>query len=111
MKYLGLIWRSAWRKKIRTSLTILSVLVAFLLFFLLSAIGKANISDLDAFRAALKAADFASVRGDFKFGSNNHPIHDVYIREVIKEGDVYTNKIIGTALENHSDAYAGDCKM
>ena len=41
MKYLGLIWRSAWRKKIRTSLTILSVLVAFLLFFLLSAIGKA----------------------------------------------------------------------
>ena len=41
MKYFGLIWKNAWRKKIRTSLTILSVLVAFLLFFLLSAIGKA----------------------------------------------------------------------
>ncbi len=41
MKYLGLIWKSAWRKKIRTSLTILSVFVAFLLFALLSAIGYA----------------------------------------------------------------------
>ena len=41
MKYLGLIWRSAWRKKARTTLTILSVLVAFMLFFLLNAIGKA----------------------------------------------------------------------
>ena len=41
MKYLGFIWRNVWRKKIRTSLTILSVFVAFLLFALLSAIGYA----------------------------------------------------------------------
>jgi putative ABC transport system permease protein len=41
VKYFGLIWRNAWRKRIRTSLTILSVLVAFLLFFLLTAIGQA----------------------------------------------------------------------
>ncbi len=47
MKYLGLIWRNAWRKKIRTSLTILSVLVAFLLFALLSAIGYAFKSGAD----------------------------------------------------------------
>lgn len=41
MKYLGLIWKNAWRKKIRTSLTILSVFVAFLLFTLLSAFSYA----------------------------------------------------------------------
>lgn len=41
MKYFRLIWKNAWRKKIRTSLTILSVFVAFLLFALLSAIGFA----------------------------------------------------------------------
>ncbi len=41
MKYFGLIWSNVWRKKIRTSLTILSVLVAFLLFTLLSAVGQA----------------------------------------------------------------------
>ena len=41
MKYFGFIWRNVWRKKIRTSLTMLSVFVAFLLFALLSAIGYA----------------------------------------------------------------------
>jgi putative ABC transport system permease protein len=41
MKYLGLVWKNVWRKKIRTSLTILSVLVAFLMFSLLNAIGQA----------------------------------------------------------------------
>ncbi len=41
MKYFGLIWKNVWRKKIRTSLTLLSVFVAFLLFALLSALGYA----------------------------------------------------------------------
>ncbi len=78
---------------------------------LLSAIEKADVKDTDAFLAALKAADFDSVRGKFSFGPNNHPVQDIYVREVIKEGDVFTNKIIATALSNHSDAYAADCKM
>ena len=41
MRYFRLIWKNAWRKKIRTALTILSVFVAFLLFAMLSAIGYA----------------------------------------------------------------------
>lgn len=52
MKYLGFIWKNAWRKKVRTTLTIMSVLVAFLLYALLSAIGYAftsgaNIADAE----------------------------------------------------------------
>lgn len=78
---------------------------------LLSAMSKSDVQDADAFRAALKAADFSSTRGDFKFGPNHHPVQDIYVREVIKEGDVYTNKIIATGLKDHSDAYAPDCKM
>ncbi|MCP5089493.1 MAG: ABC transporter permease [Gammaproteobacteria bacterium] len=50
MKYFRLIWKNAWRKKIRTLLTILSVFVAFLLFALLSAIGY-------AFRGGVDVAD------------------------------------------------------
>ena len=50
MKYFFLIWKNAWRKKIRTSLTILSVFVAFLLFALLSALGY-------AFRGGVDVAD------------------------------------------------------
>ncbi|MFZ1726696.1 MAG: ABC transporter substrate-binding protein [Albidovulum sp.] len=78
---------------------------------LLSAMAKAEVTDADAFRAALAAADFASVRGAFKFNSNHHPIQDIYAREVVQEGDIFTNKIIGVALKDHADAYAGDCKM
>ncbi len=78
---------------------------------LMSAADSADVSDADAFRAALKAADFDSVRGDFAFGSNHHPVQDIFARKVVKEGDVFTNMIIGTALEDHSDAYAAECKM
>jgi len=78
---------------------------------LISAMAKADIHDQDAFRAALEEADFESVRGDFAFAPNHHPIQDIYVREVIKEGDVYTNKIIGVALEDHQDVYGADCKM
>ncbi len=76
---------------------------------LLSALEVADPDDADAFRTALEAADFSSTRGDFAFGPNHHPVQDIYVRRVIKEGDVYTNEIIGVALENHSDAYAADC--
>ena len=78
---------------------------------LLSAMAQAEVSNADAFRAALKKADFASTRGDFSFNNNQHPIQDIYVREVIKEGDVYTNKIVGTALSNHGDAYASQCAL
>lgn len=78
---------------------------------IVSAAGKAGVKDKEAFRAALKEADFNSVRGDFEFGNNNHPIQDIYVREVYKDGDVLTNKIIGVAFEDHKDAYAAECKM
>ncbi|MEL6598321.1 MAG: ABC transporter substrate-binding protein [Pseudomonadota bacterium] len=78
---------------------------------LISAIEAADVSDADAFRDALRAANFDSTRGDFAFGPNHHPVQTIYAREVIKEGDVFTNKIIATALENHSDAYASECQM
>lgn len=78
---------------------------------ILSAMSKASVKDKDAFRAALKSADFKSVRGSFSFNTNNHPIQDIYVREVVKEGDVLTNKIIATAFEKHGDAYAEQCKM
>ena len=38
-------------------------------------------------------------------------MQDIYIRQVVKEGDLLTNKIIATGLTDHADAYAGDCKL
>jgi branched-chain amino acid transport system substrate-binding protein len=77
----------------------------------ISAASKASVKDADAFRAALKEADFDSVREKFSFNTNNHPIQDIYVREVVKEGDVLTNKIIGTAFTDHKDAYAAECSL
>ena len=78
---------------------------------LISALSKSSLSDKDAFRGALKNADFSSTRGKFKFASNQHPIQDIYVREVIKEGDILTNKIISVVLKDRSNAYVDDCKL
>ena len=76
----------------------------------LKAVGG-DMSQADAFRAALKTADFESVRGPFKFGPNHHPIQDIYVRRVVKDGDVLTNEILEKAFTGHADAYAAECSM
>ncbi|MCG6114290.1 MAG: ABC transporter substrate-binding protein [Mesorhizobium sp.] len=78
---------------------------------IVSAASKASIGDLDAFRAALKEADIDSPRGEWVFNNNNHPIQDIYVREVIEQDGVLTNRIVATAFEDHEDAYAADCAM
>ena len=78
---------------------------------LVSALKKAKPGDKDAFREAIRAADFAAVRGDFKFSANHHPIQDIYVREVVQAGDVFTNKLVGVAVEDHVNPYVDDCKM
>ena len=79
-----------------------------------SAIGKVkgNVADKKAFQAALKAADFKSVRGDFKFNTNNFPIHDLHMFEAIKDGQGrYTLKTVATPLRADKDAYFDKCPM
>lgn len=78
---------------------------------LLSALGKASVSDAEAFQAALEEADFDSVRGKFSFAANHHPIQDIYVREVVQEGEVLTNKIVATAMTDRDNAYVDECKM
>ena len=68
-------------------------------------------SKKDKFRQALVRADFDSVRGSFRFGPNHHPIQDIYIREVVMEKGVLTNRIVDNAFANHSDAYVSECNM
>ena len=70
-----------------------------------------KVDDKDAFRAALRKADFDSVRGSFRFGANHHPVQDIHVREVVREGKTLTNKTVGKAFSDHADAYAGQCKM
>src|SRR6266705_386288 len=73
---------------------------------------KGKIENKDALRAALRAADFKSVRGDFKFGPNQFPVQNYYLQLVGKGADGrLAHKTIGTVLNNRADAYGQDCKM
>jgi branched-chain amino acid transport system substrate-binding protein len=72
--------------------------------------GKLN--EKEKLRAALKKADFQSVRGPFKFNNNHFPIQNFYIRQVVKNAEgTLTNKLIGIAFQDHADAYHTECKM
>ena len=71
-----------------------------------------KVEDREALLQALRNPSFKSVRGDFKYGANNFPVQNYYLREVGKDAQGrLTNKLIGTTLEQHQDAYVGACKM
>ncbi|MEY2896531.1 MAG: hypothetical protein RL669_800, partial [Pseudomonadota bacterium] len=73
---------------------------------------KGKLDDQEAVRRALRAANFKSVRGAFKFNTNHYPVQDYYLRVVSKnaQGQV-TNRTLGTVFKNHADAYVALCKM
>jgi branched-chain amino acid transport system substrate-binding protein len=68
-------------------------------------------SNMDAFRKALEKADFDSVRGNFRFGSNHHPVQDIYVREVVKDASGIHNMTLKKVFSDHVDAYAGQCSL
>lgn len=71
-----------------------------------------NINDADAFRTALRKADFESVRGKFAFGPNQHPVQNWYALKVEKGADGKPMlKTVGEVFKDHGDAYAANCKM
>ncbi len=72
---------------------------------------KGNLSDVKAVSAALRKADFKSLRGPFKFNVNGYPIEDFYLTKVVKRDDgKYWTSIVEKVLANNSDPYAKDCK-
>ena len=66
----------------------------------------------EAFRKALRSADFKSVRGAFKFNKNQFPVQNLYMRVVDKDAQGrVTNKLVGTVFTDHSDPFAASCVM
>ncbi len=71
-----------------------------------------DVSKLDALRQAIRKADFPTVRGKFAFAPNQHPVQDLYIREVVKNADgKYTNKTLKAVFTDHSNVYIKDCQL
>ncbi len=73
---------------------------------------KGNLEDVDAIRAAMKRADFGSVRGSFTYGNNHFPIQDFHIREVVEnDKGEWTFRTVGKVYEKHQDPYAKECPL
>src|SRR6201989_2768531 len=71
---------------------------------------KGELSNKDAVAAALKKADFTSLRGDFKFNANGYPIQDFYLTKVAKRPDgKFQTEIVEKVFSNYGDRYAKDC--
>lgn len=72
---------------------------------------KGDLSNKDAVAAALRKADFTSLRGAFKFNTNGYPIQDFYLTKVAKRPDgKFQTEIVQKVFENYGDRYAKDCK-
>jgi branched-chain amino acid transport system substrate-binding protein len=73
---------------------------------------KGDLSKTPAVSAALRKADFKSVRGPFKFNINGYPIEDFYLTKVAKRADgKFQTEIVEKVLSNNADPYAKDCKI
>jgi branched-chain amino acid transport system substrate-binding protein len=73
---------------------------------------KGNLADKDGLRAAMEKADYASVRGPYRYGNNHFPIQDFYLQETVKKPDgSYEIKTVATILKDHQDRYHDKCPM
>jgi branched-chain amino acid transport system substrate-binding protein len=69
-----------------------------------------NMANKEAVRAALKKADFKSLRGDFRFGQNGFPIQDFYLVKAAKRADgKFQTEVVEKVFDDYTDAYAKEC--
>jgi len=62
--------------------------------------------------AALKQADFPSVRGEFRFGNNHFPLQDMHVLQAVKdEQGRMTLKTLATPFHKQPDAYHRQCPL
>lgn len=74
---------------------------------------KGKLDDQEALRKALRSARFESVRGPFKFNTNQYPIQNYYVRTVGSDGQggLINKSFNEPILRNHGDAYVQQCAM
>ena len=73
---------------------------------------KGNLKDTKGLIAAMRKANFNSIRGPFTYNVNHNPIQNFYLLKAEKQasGDIEM-KIQRTVFEKYKDSYYQDCKM
>jgi branched-chain amino acid transport system substrate-binding protein len=71
-----------------------------------------DLSKKDAMRAEMRKANYASVRGPYKYGNNHFPIQNFYLQDVVKdaEGNL-TLKTVATIVKDSQDKFHNKCPM
>jgi len=71
-----------------------------------------DVADTEALRAAIEAADFTSLRRDFRFNNNHFPVQDFYLLEVEERPDGrFQTTIAARVFDDAADAYHEACPL
>jgi len=75
---------------------------------------KGNLADKKGMIAAMRKANFNSVRGKFTYGHNHFPIENFYLLKAVAgptPGSDPVMEVQKTVFANYKDSYGKDCKM
>jgi len=71
-----------------------------------------DLSKKDAMRAEMRKANYASVRGPYKYGNNHFPIQNFYLQDVVKDAQGnLTLKTVATIVKDSQDQFHDKCPM
>ena len=73
---------------------------------------KGDLNNKDGMRNAMRKANYASVRGPYRYGNNHFPIQNFYLQDVVKdpEGNL-TLKTVTTIVKDSQDQFHTRCPM
>jgi branched-chain amino acid transport system substrate-binding protein len=73
---------------------------------------KGDLANKDAMRDEMRKANYASVRGPYRYGNNHFPIESFYLQEAVKDPDGnLTLKTVATILKDNQDLFHDKCPM
>ncbi len=73
---------------------------------------KGDLTKKDAMRAEMRKANYASIRGPYKYGNNHFPIQNFYLQDVVKDQDgMLTLKTVATIVKDSQDKHHTKCPM
>jgi branched-chain amino acid transport system substrate-binding protein len=71
-----------------------------------------KLGDKAGLQKALKAANFQSVRGPFRYNANHFSIQGWHLQEVVRGADGKPAlKTVAKIFDEHKDRYQKDCPM
>ena len=71
-----------------------------------------DLTKKDAMRAEMRNANYASVRGPYKYGNNHFPIQNFYLQDVVKDAQGnLTLKTVATIVKDSQDQFHDKCPM